>query len=363
VYIQKEDGRQRPLGVTALEDKIVQQAVVTILNQIYEEDFLGFSYGFRPGRSQHDALDALSYALLKMKVNYIVDADIRGFFDNLDKGWMIKFMEHRVADPRILRLIRKWLKAGVMEEGRWSEPETGTPQGSVISPLLANLYLHYGFDLWVNVWRQKWAQGEVVVIRYADDSIAGFQYQTDADRFLENLRERLAMFGLELHPDKTRRIEFGRFAEENRKRRGKGNPRRSISWALPTSVGRTTWDGLQYGARRSANACGQSFDASRRSSTSECTIPCPKPVSGSNRSCKATSTTTRYPATPLAYRCSGTGCLCIGGILFAAAARSTGYPGPECLTWQRAGYLHRKCSIPILMPVSPLLIRDKNRMR
>jgi group II intron reverse transcriptase/maturase len=224
VYIQKEDGRQRPLGVAALEDKIVQQAVVTILNQIYEEDFLGFSYGFRPGRSQHDALDALSYALLKKKVNYILDADIRGFFDNLDKSWMIQFMEHRVADPRILRLIGKWLKAGVMEEGQWSELQTGTPQGSVVSPLLANVYLHYSFDLWVNVWRQKWAQGEVVVIRYADDTILGFQYQTDADRFLENLRERLAMFGLELHPDKTRRIEFGRFAEENRKRRGEGKP-------------------------------------------------------------------------------------------------------------------------------------------
>ena len=224
VYIQKEDGRQRPLGVAALEDKIVQQAVVTILNQIYEEDFLGFSYGFRPGRSQHDALDALSYALLKKKVNYILDADIQGFFDNLDKDWMIQFMEHRVADPRILRLIRKWLKAGVMEEGRWSEPQTGTPQGSVVSPLLANVYLHYSFDLWANAWRQKWAQGEVVVIRYADDTIVGFQYQRDADRFLENLRERLAKFGLELHPDKTRRIEFGRFAEENRKRRGEGKP-------------------------------------------------------------------------------------------------------------------------------------------
>jgi len=224
VYIQKEDGRQRPLGVAALEDKIVQQAVVTILNQIYEEDFLGFSYGFRPGRSQHDALDALSYALLKKKVNYILDADIRGFFDNLDKSWMIKFVEHRVADPRILRLIQKWLKAGVMEEGKWSEPKTGSPQGSVISPLLANVYLHYVFDLWVNVWRQKWAQGEVVVIRYADDTIVGFQYQADADRFLDNFQERLAKFGLELHPDKTRRIEFGRFAEENRRRRGEGKP-------------------------------------------------------------------------------------------------------------------------------------------
>src|SRR5213594_3421772 len=224
VYIEKADGRQRPLGVAALEDKLVQQAVVTILNQINEEDFLGFSYGFRPGRSQHDALDARSYALLKKKVNYILDADIRGFFDNLDKSWMIQFMKHRVADPRILRLIRKWLKAGVREEGQWSEPQTGTPQGSVVSPLLANVYLHYSFDLWVNVWRQKWAQGEVVVVRYADDTILGFQYQTDADRFLGNLRERLAKFGLELHPDKTRRIEFGRFAIQNRKQRGQGKP-------------------------------------------------------------------------------------------------------------------------------------------
>jgi RNA-directed DNA polymerase len=163
VYIEKEDGRQRPLGVAALEDKIVQHAVVTILNQIYEEDFLGFSYGFRPGRSQHQALDALSYALLKKKVNYVLDADIRGFFDNLDNRWLIKFVEHRVADPRILRLIQKWLNAGVMEEGKWSETQTGSPQGSVISPLLANIYLHYAFDLWVNVWRKKYAQGEVVV--------------------------------------------------------------------------------------------------------------------------------------------------------------------------------------------------------
>src|SRR5439155_5444149 len=224
VYIEKEDGRKRPLGVAALEDKIVQHAVATILNQIYEEDFLGFSYGFRPGRSQHQALDALSYAFLKKKVNYVLDADIKGFFDNLDKSWLVKFVEHRVADPRILRLIQKWLKAGVMEDGKWSEPQTGIPQGSVISPLLAKIYLQYTFVLWVSAWRKKWAQGEVVVVRYADDTVLGFQYQADADRFLEDLRERLGKFGLELHPDKTRRIEFGRFAEENRKRRGEGKP-------------------------------------------------------------------------------------------------------------------------------------------
>src|SRR6266404_4268643 len=215
VYIEKGDGRKRPLGIAALEDKIVQHAVVTILNNIYEEDFLGFSYGFRPGRSQHKALDALSYALVKKKVNYVLDADIQGFFDNLDKAWMIKFVEHRVADRRILRLIQKWLKAGVMEDGKWSDTETGTPQGSVISPLLANIYLHYVFDLWVDVWRKKCARGEVIVLRYAADIVLGFQWGTDADRFRKSLGERLGKFGLELHPEKTRRIEFGRYAEQN----------------------------------------------------------------------------------------------------------------------------------------------------
>src|SRR5215510_10335805 len=219
-YIEKSDGRQRPLGIAALEDKIVQAATVTILNQIYEEDFLGFSYGFRPGRSQHDALDALAVAIEQRKVNYILDCDVRSFFDNLDKSWLLQFVEHRVADRRILRLIQKWLKAGVLEDGIWSNPETGTPQGSVASPLLANIYLHYAFDQWVNVWRQKWARGEVIVIRYADDIVLGFQYLTDADRFRENLAERMRKFGLELHPDKTRRIEFGRYAELNRKKRG-----------------------------------------------------------------------------------------------------------------------------------------------
>jgi RNA-directed DNA polymerase len=224
VYIPKADGRQRPLGVAALEDKIVQQAVVTILNVIYEEDFLGFSYGFRPGRSQHQALDALSYALTQKRVNYVLDADIRGFFDSISHDWMLRFVQHRVADRRILRLIQKWLKAGVLEEGEWSETEMGTPQGAVISPLLANIYLHYVFDLWVNAWRKKHARGDVVVVRYADDTVLGFQHQVEADRFLEAFRERLAKFGLELHPDKTRRIEFGRYAETNRKQRGEGKP-------------------------------------------------------------------------------------------------------------------------------------------
>src|SRR5499433_3881062 len=220
VYIPKPDGRQRPLGVAALEDKVVQQAVVTILNQIYEEDFRGFSYGFRPRRSQHQALDALYVAITRKKVNWILDCDIRGFFDNLSHDWLLKFVQHRVADRRILRLIQKWLKAGVMEEGEWKDTEMGTPQGSVASPLLANIYLHYVFDLWVDAWRRKCAQGDVIVVRYADDTVLGFQYQTDADRFLQEFGERLGKFGLELHPEKTRRIEFGRYAETNRNKRG-----------------------------------------------------------------------------------------------------------------------------------------------
>jgi RNA-directed DNA polymerase len=213
VYIEKADGRQRPLGIAALEDKIIQQAMILVLNQIYEEDFLGCSYGFRPRRSQHQALDALSYALRYKKVNFVLDADIRGFFDNLDKNWMVRFVEHRVADSRVLRLIKKWLNAGVMEEGTWSETKTGTPQGAVISPLLANIYLHYVFDLWMHKWRKQYARGEVIAVRYADDIVLGFQHQAEADRFLIDLGERLRKFGLELHPEKTRRIEFGRFAE------------------------------------------------------------------------------------------------------------------------------------------------------
>ena len=224
VYIPKPDGRKRPLGVAALADKIVQQAVVTILNQIYEEDFRGFSYGFRPGRSQHQALDALYVAITRKKVNWVLDCDIRSFFDQLSHDWLLRFVQHRVADRRILRLIQKWLKAGVMEGGEWKNTVVGSPQGSVASPLLANLYLHYVFDLWVDVWRRKCARGEVVVVRYADDNVLGFQHRSDADRFLEDFRERLRKFGLELHPDKTRRIEFGRFAEQDRKRRGEGKP-------------------------------------------------------------------------------------------------------------------------------------------
>jgi RNA-directed DNA polymerase len=224
VFIPKADGRQRPLGIAALEDKIVQQAVVTILNQIYEVDFKGFSYGFRPGRSPHQALDALTVGIQRKRVNWVLDADICGFFDNLSHEWTMKFIEHRVADRRILRLIQKWLKAGVSEDGQWSETNLGTPQGAVASPLIANVYLHYLFDLWAEAWRKKVAKGDVVVIRYADDLVVGFQHRTEAERFLREFRERLAKFGLELHPDKTRLIEFGRYAARDRKQRGEGKP-------------------------------------------------------------------------------------------------------------------------------------------
>ena len=223
-YIPKADGTKRPLGIAAIEDKIVQQAVVTVLNAIYEADFLGFSYGFRKGRGQHDALDALWVGLMYKNVNWVLDADIRSFFDTIEHSWMMRFVEHRVGDKRILRLIRRWLSAGVMEEGVWSPTSGGTPQGAVISPLLANIYLHYVFDLWAHQWRRHQAQGAVIVVRYADDTIVGFQDSSEASRFLVALKGRLRQFGLSLHPAKTRLVEFGRYAAERRKRRGQGKP-------------------------------------------------------------------------------------------------------------------------------------------
>ncbi len=223
-WILKPDGRQRPIGIATMEDKIVQKALVTVLQQIYEEDFLGFNYGFRPERSQHHALDALYVAITQRKVSWVLDADIRSFFDTLDHTWLMKFVEYRVADPRVLRLIRKFMRAGVSEEGQWSKTEVGTPQGAVISPLLANIYLHYVLDLWVQRWRDCHARGEVYIVRFADDFVMGFQHRSDAQQFHAELIERLSKFGLELHTGKTRLIEFGRFAAANRKERGEGRP-------------------------------------------------------------------------------------------------------------------------------------------
>ena len=223
-YIPKPDGRQRPLAVAALEDKIVQRATTALLNAIYEEEFLGFSYGFRPGRGQHDALDALCVGIDSRKVNYILDADIAGFFDTVSQHWLVRFVEHRVGDPRIIRLIRKWLNAGVLEDGVVTTSEWGTGQGSVISPLLANIYLHYVFDLWAARWRRREATGDMVIVRYADDIVVGFEHEADGRRFLDMMRERLAEFALTLHPEKTRLITFGRLAAAQRAKLGLGKP-------------------------------------------------------------------------------------------------------------------------------------------
>jgi RNA-directed DNA polymerase len=223
-YIPKADGRQRPIAICALEDKIVQRAVAVVLNAIYEEDFLGFSYGFRPKRSQHDALDALIVGITTTKVNWILEVDIKSFFDEVNRDWLGRFLEHRIADPRILRLIQKWLKAGVLENGVVIDSEKGTGQGTVISPLLANVYLHYSLDLWAERWRRREATGDMIIVRYADDVVVGFEHENDARRFWDAMRERLRTFSLSLHPEKTRLIEFGRHAAANRKRRGLGKP-------------------------------------------------------------------------------------------------------------------------------------------
>jgi RNA-directed DNA polymerase len=224
VYIPKADGRQRPLGVAALEDKLLQRAVVEVLNAIYETDFLGFSYGCRPGRSPHDALDALAVGLRRKRVNWVLDADFREFFTSLDHQWLARFLEHRIADRRVLRLIGKWLAAGVIEEGSWTAYDEGVPQGASVSPLLANVYLHYVLDLWANQWRRQHARGDVVIVRFVDDFVVGFEHRDDAERFWAELRDRLAQFSLELNAEKTRLIEFGRFAARKRKARGLGKP-------------------------------------------------------------------------------------------------------------------------------------------
>src|SRR6266550_9585903 len=238
-YIPKADGQQRPLAIAALEDKIVQKAACAVLNAIYEEDFLGFSYGFRPKRSQHDALDALIVGISRKKVNWILDLDVRDFFGTVSHEWLIRFMEHRIGDERILRLIRKWLKAGVLEEGIVTEGEAGTPQGATVSPLLANAYLHYVFDLWAQQWRRRHATGDMIIVRYADDVVLGFEHEAEARRFLEELRTRLQEYSLSLHPDKTRLIEFGRHAAARREQRGLGKPETFTFLGFTLICGRT----------------------------------------------------------------------------------------------------------------------------
>jgi RNA-directed DNA polymerase len=238
-YIPKEDGSKRPLAVAALEDKIVQRAVSAVLSAIYEEDFLGFSYGFRPKRSQHDALDALIVGISSRKVNFILDADIRSFFTEVSQEWVVRFLEHRIGDKRVIRLVQKWLRAGVLEDGIVTIEEKGTGQGSVISPLLANVYLHYVFDLWAERWRRREATGDMIIVRYADDLVVGFEHEADARRFWDAMRMRLEAFALTLHPDKTRLIEFGRHAAARRAQRGLGKPETFHFLGFPHICGKT----------------------------------------------------------------------------------------------------------------------------
>jgi len=294
-FIPKASGKLRPLGIASLEDKIVQSAVVTVLNQIYEEDFRGFSYGFRPGRSQHGALDALYVGIRRRNVNWVLDIDIRGFFDNLDKDLLMEMIEQRVADTRILRLILKWLNAGIIEDGKWSETKTGTPQGAVISPLLANIYLHYILDQWTDQWRQR-AQGDVIIVRYADDAVIGFQHRPEAEKFLKELREQLAEYGLELNEEKTRLIRFGRFARQNRAERGEGKPESFTFWASGTSVRRTVWVASKSGASQTVIDGGRNCTKFSRNSAGGCTTLWGEPVSTCEASSPVTSSTMRCPA-------------------------------------------------------------------
>ncbi len=306
VFIPKPDGRQRPLGIASLEDKIVQRAVAEVLNAIYEADFLGFSYGFRPGRGQHvvrvarlrhDALDALAVGIESRAVNWIVDADIRSFFDTISHDWLMRFVEHRIGDRRVLRLIRKWLKAGVMADDERQATDRGTPQGAVISPLLANIYLHYAYDLWVQQWRQRHARGAMIVVRYADDTVVGFEHQADAERFLAALRDRMAEFDLDLHPEKTRVIEFGRQAAADRAARGEGKPQTFDFLGFTHICGRTRRGGFRLARhtrrdRKRAKLLDITEELRRAG-----TRTWPNRDAGWAAWCEATSPITPYPAT------------------------------------------------------------------
>ena len=320
-YIPKADGRQRPLAVAALEDKIVQRATVAVLNAIYEEDFVGFSYGFRPKRGQHDALDALIVGITSTKVNYVLDADIRSFFDEVSQEWLLRFLKHRIGDPRIIRLIQKWLKAGILEDGVVTVSEKGTGQGSVASPLLANVYLHYVFDLWAARWRRREAAGDMIIVRFADDIVVGFEHEADARRFWDEMRARLQEFALSLHPDKTRLIEFGRRAAIRRAQRGLGKPETFNFLGLPLSAEHPDRGASSSRGGPDGTACGRSSWRSRRNCGSACTSRSRSKGAGSDRSLLASSTTTRCRRTATRWRPSATMSPSCGIVRFGDGAR------------------------------------------
>ena len=339
--------RLRPLGVAALEDKILQRALVEVLNAVYEADFLGFSYGFRPGRGPHHALDALAAGIVGKNVNWVLDADFSDYFSSLDHQWLVKFLEHRIADRRVLRLIQKWLAAGVIEEGSWTAFEEGVPQGASVSPLLANVYAHYVLDLWAHQWRTRNARGDVIIVRWADDFVVGFEHREDAERFWAELRGRLAKFGLELNAEKTRLIEFGRHAARNRKARGLGKPE-TFGFLGFTHICAKTRKSGRFKLMRHTDQSGCVANCSRSNARwrSGCICPSQSRVAGSPASCPGTTAITRCPTTSRRSAPSATRSFVTGSKRFGDAARNTGWPGRGWGASLTNGYLNRGSCTP-----------------
>jgi RNA-directed DNA polymerase len=360
-YIPKEDGSKRPLAVAALEDKIVQRAVAAVLNAIYEADFLGFSYGFRPGRSQHDALDALIVGISSRKVNFILDADIRSFFTEVSQQWVVRFLEHRIGDKRIIRLVQKWLLAGILEDGVVTIEEKGTGQGSVISPLLANVYLHYVFDLWAERWRRREAKGDVIMVRYADDTVVGFQHETDARRFWDAMRERLREFSLSLHPDKTRLIEFGRFAAQNREKRGLGKPDTFKFLGFVLISGKSRRGDFQIRRKSRRDRMSAKLREIKEALRERRHVP--KWGDGSRRSSLDTSPTTPCRPTARRYLRSATMLWSYGTGNCAGAARGRTWCGSGWRSWPTSFSPSPESCIPGRACGLPLDTRGRSRVR
>jgi group II intron reverse transcriptase/maturase len=361
-YIPKADGRQRPLAVAALEDKIVQRATVAVLNCIYEEEFLGFSYGFRPKRGQHDALDALAVGITDKKVNFILDADVRSFFDEVSQSWLTRFVEHRIADPRIIRLIQKWLKAGVLEDGVVTVSEKGTGQGSVISPLLANVYLHYVFDLWAERWRRHEATGGMMIVRYADDIVVGFAHEVDARRFWDAMRKRFEEFALSLHPEKTRLIGSVAKRWTGAASAGSANRRPSISWASPTSADAHVMASSSLRGNPGVTACGASSRRSRRRCDSGCTSRSPNRGAGWRRLSEAISPITPCRPTRRRSEHSAITWLTSGDVRCRDAASEVGSPGSGSSGSLTTGSPSRKSFIHGHSSALPSDTRGRSRM-